>query len=127
MSANLPSRGVGTLVVAIYGVFALSATVRASYQLLREYDQAPLAYGLSLVAGIVYIIATFALARRNYSLAHKTLVFELVGVLAIGSLSLALPTLFPRPSVWSDFGMGYGFIPLALPIFGLWWIRKAKR
>jgi hypothetical protein len=127
MSANLPSRGVGTLVVAIYGVFALSATVRASYQLLREYDQAPLAYWLSLVAGIFYIIATFALARRNYSLAHKTLVFELVGVLAIGSLSLALPTLFAHPSVWSYFGMGYGFIPLALPIFGLWWIRKAKR
>jgi hypothetical protein len=127
MSDNLPSRDVGTLVVAIYGVFALSATVRASYQLLREYDQAPLAYWLSLVAGIVYIIATFALAKRNYSLAHKTLVFELVGVLAIGSLSLALPTLFAHPSVWSYFGMGYGFIPLALPIFGLWWIRKAKR
>jgi hypothetical protein len=127
MSANLQSRGVGTLIIAVYGVFALSATVRASYQLLRKYDEAPLAYWLSLVAGLVYIVATFALAKRNYSLAHKTLVFELVGVLLIGSLSIWLPTLFAHPSVWSSFGMGYGLIPLALPIFGLWWIRKAKR
>lgn len=127
MTEKAKSRGVGTLVIAIYGVFALSASVRASYQLLRKYEEAPLAYWLSLLAAVVYIVATFALARGKYDLANKTLVFELAGVLIIGTLSLVTPSLFAHPSVWSYYGMGYGFIPLLLPMFGLWWVRRVKR
>lgn len=127
MSSKRQTRGVGNLVIAIYAVFALSATVRALYQLLRKYDEAPLAYWLSLVAAIVYVVATYALAKRNYSLAKKTLVFELVGVITVGLLSYLVPSLFAHPSVWSYFGLGYGLIPLLLPIFGLWWIRRTKR
>lgn len=126
MSSKSPSRGAGNLVIAIYAVFALSASVRALYQLLRKYDDAPLAYWLSLLAAVVYIVATIALAKDHFSLARFTLVFELVGVLTIGSLSLLTPNLFAHPSVWSYFGMGYAFIPLALPLFGLWWIRRMK-
>ena len=126
MKSKRQSRGVGTLVVAVYGVFALSASVRAIYQIVRKYDEAPLAYWLSLLAAVVYIIATISLARGKYSLANKTLVFELVGVLVVGSLSVFIPTLFAHPSVWSYFGLGYALIPLVLPVFGLWWIRKAK-
>jgi len=127
MNAKTQNRGVGTLVIAIYGVFALSASVRAGYQLLRKYEEAPLAYWLSLVAAVVYIVATFALARGNFALANKTLIFELAGVLIIGTLSLTVPSLFAHPSVWSFYGMGYGFIPLLLPMFGLWWLRRMKR
>jgi hypothetical protein len=127
MRSELQGRGVGTLVIAIYGIFALSASVRASYQLLRKYEEAPLAYWLSLLAAVVYVIATFALAKGKYDLANKTLMFELAGVLIIGTLSLVTPALFAHPSVWSYFGMGYGFIPLLLPIFGLWWVRRVKR
>jgi hypothetical protein len=127
MNAKTQNRGVGTLVIAIYGVFALSASVRAGYQLLRKYEEAPLAYWLSLVAAVVYIVATFALARGNFALANKTLIFELAGVLVIGTLSLTVPSLFAHPSVWSFYGMGYGFIPLLLPMFGLWWLRRVKR
>ena len=127
MRSELQGRGVGTLVIAIYGIFALSASVRASYQLLRKYEEAPLAYWLSLLAAVVYIIATFALAKGKYDLANKTLMFELAGVLIIGTLSLVTPSLFAHPSVWSFYGMGYGFIPLLLPIFGLWWVRRVKR
>jgi hypothetical protein len=127
MTEKVQSRGVGTVVIAIYGVFALSASVRASYQLLRKYEEAPLAYWLSLLAAVVYIVATFALAKRKYDLANKTLIFELAGVLIIGTLSLVTPSLFAHPSVWSFYGMGYGFIPLLLPIFGLWWVRRVKR
>jgi hypothetical protein len=126
MSKERSGRGVGNLVVAVYGVFALSATVRALYQLLRKYDEAPVAYWLSLLAGVVYFVATFALAKHNLSLAKKTLIFELVGVLVIGLMSFIRPELFAHPTVWSFFGMGYGFIPLALPIFGLWWISGRK-
>jgi len=126
MSNQRSGRGVGNLVIAIYGVFALSATVRASYQLLRKYEDAPLAYWLSLLSAVVYVIATFALARSNFKLAKSTLIFELVGVLAVGSLSLLAPALFAHQTVWSFFGIGYGFIPLLLPVFGLWWISRRK-
>jgi len=127
MKAKTQNRGVGTLVIAIYGVFALSASVRAVYQLVRKYEEAPLAYWLSLLAAVVYIVATFALARGNFGLANKTLIFELAGVLVIGTLSLTVPSLFDHPSVWSYYGAGYGFIPLLLPIFGLWWVRRVRR
>jgi hypothetical protein len=126
MSNQRSGRGVGNLVIAIYGVFAISATVRASYQLLRKYEDAPLAYWLSLLSAVVYVIATFALARSNFKLAKYTLIFELAGVLAVGSLSLLVPALFAHPTVWSFFGIGYGFIPLLLPVFGLWWISRRK-
>jgi hypothetical protein len=126
MSNQRSGRGVGNLVIAIYGVFALSATVRASYQLLRKYEDAPLAYWLSLLSAVVYVIATFALAKSNFKLAKYTLIFELAGVLAVGSLSLLVPALFAHPTVWSFFGIGYGFIPLLLPVFGLWWISRRK-
>lgn len=127
MSSKRQTRGVGNLVIAIYAVFALSATVRALYQLLRKHDEAPLAYWLSLVAAVVYVFATFALAKGKYDLARFTLIFELVGVVTVGLLSYLVPGLFAHPSVWSYFGLGYGLIPLLLPVFGLWWIRRAKR
>lgn len=126
MSIERTSRGIGNLVIAVYGVFALSATVRASYQLLRKYDEAPLAYWLSLVAAVIYIVATYALAKNKIKLAKNTLIFELLGVLTIGSLSLLVPEFFAHPTVWSYFGSGYGFIPLLLPVFGLWWIARRK-
>jgi len=126
MSSMRQGRGVGNLVIAIYAVFALSATVRATYQLLRRYEDAPLAYWLSLLSAVVYIVATHALAKNRVGLARNTLIFELVGVIAIGTLSFTVPSLFAHPTVWSNFGMGYGFIPLVLPVFGLWWIAKRK-
>ena len=126
MSNKRTSRGVGNLVVAVYGVFALSATVRAVYQLFRRYDEAPVAYWLSLVAAVVYILATYALATNKFHLAKYTMVFELLGVLTVGAMSLIAPEFFAHPAVWSYFGIGYGFIPLVLPVFGLWWISRKK-
>jgi len=126
VSIQRTGHGIGNLVIAVYGVFALSATVRASYQLLRKYDEAPLAYWLSLISAILYIVATYALAKNKIKLAKNTLIFELLGVLTIGSLSLLVPEFFAHPTVWSYFGSGYGFIPLLLPMFGLWWIARRK-
>ena len=120
--------GPGRLLVAVYGVFALSASARASFQLLTKFDEAPLAYSLSAVSAFVYIIATVALARgqRSRTLAWVTVGFELVGVLAVSMLSLLLPQLFAHPSVWSGFGAGYAFIPLILPILGLAWLWRER-
>jgi hypothetical protein len=126
MSPKRQNYGPGNLVIAIYSVFALAATVRALYQLVRKYEEAPLSYWLSLLAGLVYLIATYALSRGKYSLAQATLIFELTGVICVGFMSVIEPNLFAHPSVWSYFGLGYGLIPLVLPIFGLWWIRRVR-
>ena len=120
--------GPGRLLIAVYGVFALSASARASFQLLTKFEDAPLAYSLSALSAFVYIIATMALARgeRSRSLAWSAVGFELLGVIAVGTLSLALPELFAHPSVWSGFGSGYAYIPLILPILGLAWLWRER-
>jgi len=107
-------------------VFALSASARAGYQLIREFDQAPVAYLLSAVAAFVYIVATVSLAQpvRFRAVALLAVRFELAGVLIVGLLSVLVPELFGHPSVWSGFGIGYGFIPLVLPVLGLFWLRR---
>lgn len=124
------SLGAGRLLIVFYAVFAVSATARASFQIITKFEQAPLAYSLSLVSALVYILATVSLAKKGPSwkpVALASVVFELVGVLAVGLLSFTSPELFAHPSVWSGFGSGYGYIPLLLPILGLLWIRKTNR
>ena len=44
---------------------------------------------------------------------------ELVGVLTVGTWTLVDPSAFPDATVWSDYGMGYLFIPVLLPVTGL--------
>lgn len=117
--------GVGRLLIAVYGVFAISATARASYQLVTEFQLAPIAYSLSALAAVVYVFATITMANSKWRhLARYAIWFELVGVVAVGVLSFTAPQLFAHPSVWSQFGSGYAFIPLLLPILGLIWLRK---
>jgi hypothetical protein len=114
---------------AIYAIFALSATSRALYTLIRKYDEAPFAYWLSLVAALTYIAVTVLLFSRRpgaKSTARAIITFELVGVITVGALSLVLPALFQHPTVWSLFGIGYAFIPLILPVVGLVSLRGSK-
>ncbi len=125
-----PGLGVGRLLIAVYAVFALSATARASYQLFREFDEAPVAYTLSLVSALTYILVTVALTKTGdkwAKIARFTVWFELFGVIAVGIASIALPSLFNHPSVWSGFGIGYGFLPLVLPILGLIWLARRQK
>ena len=121
------SLGVGRLLIAIYGIFALSASARALFQIATKFEEAPVAYSLSALSALVYVFATFALAKPGtvwHNRATFAVWFELVGVLSVGGLSLVLPDLFDHPSVWSGFGAGYGFIPLVLPVLGLIWLRR---
>jgi cytochrome bd-type quinol oxidase subunit 2 len=119
--------GPGRVLVGVYGLFALSATARASVQLATQFSQAPLAYLLSALSAVIYIVATVALARSYRRLALACCTLELVGVLAIGTASLLVPHAFPQATVWSTYGIGYGFVPLVLPIIGLLWLRRAGR
>ena len=118
--------GFGRVVVAVYAVFALSASVRSLYQLATKASEAPLAYALSALAGVIYLLATFALATNRRGLAAAAIVFELVGVLVVGLMTVVDVTLFPDATVWSDFGAGYGFVPLVLPFVGLAWLLKSR-
>ena len=122
--------GIGRVLIAVYAILALAATARSVYQIARQFDEAPVAYVLSALAGVVYILATVALLKRGdawYRVAWATIVFELVGVLTVGTLSLLDPALFQHPSVWSAYGIGYGFIPLVLPILGMLWLYSRRR
>ncbi|MGW3964150.1 hypothetical protein ACWED2_30350 [Amycolatopsis sp. NPDC005003] len=115
------------MLVAVYAIFALAATSRAGVQIGTKFHEAPLAYLLSAFAAAVYIVATVALARRGDGWWHVALVacsIELLGVLTIGTLSLVDAAAFRHPTVWSVYGEGYLFIPLVLPVIGLYWLRK---
>ena len=50
-----------------------------------------------------------------------------VGVLVVRDCLGAQTAAFPDKTVWSHFGQGYGFVPLLLPLVGLWWIRRTAR
>jgi len=127
MAKSASSKKTNQLLIAVYAVFALAATARASYQLATKFSQAPVSYTLSAISAVVYIVATVALIRGLTSLAKATIWFELVGVVVVGTLSLVLPVDFQHSTVWSLFGAGYGCIPLILPIWGLWWLGKNRR
>lgn len=117
------------MLVAFYGLFALAATARSTVQISTQLGEAPLAYLLSAFAAIVYIVATLSLARggvRSRRIATLAISIELVGVLIIGAASELFPRAFPHATVWTGFGSGYGFVPLALPFVGLWWLRHTR-
>lgn len=121
--------GPGRLIVAVYAVLALAATGRSSVQLVTAFDTAPVAYLLSALAAVVYLVATLALARggRWTPVAWAAVSVEMLGVLLVGSASYLLPSAFPDKTVWSHFGSGYAFVPLVLPMVGLWWLSRSSR
>lgn len=128
--------GVGRVLVFVYGVLALAATGRSVFQIIDRFDQAPIAFSLSALSALVYIVATIALVSRGprwYRVAWITITFELTGVIIVGTLSLFAPQVLgipdtnpfgPYSTVWSAYGMGYLLIPFVLPILGLWWLSR---
>src|SRR5690606_7332307 len=59
--------GIGRVLVIVYAIMALAATGRSFVQIVRKFDEAPLAYSLSALAAVIYIVATLGLvfARRR--------------------------------------------------------------
>ena len=141
MSVNSSPRavGVGRVLIVVYAILALAATGRSVFQIIDRFGEAPLAFSLSAISALVYILATVALVvpgRIWYRIAQITITFELVGVIVIGAISVFAPSLiglessnpFGRQStVWSAFGLGYLLIPLALPILGLLYLRSHRQ
>jgi hypothetical protein len=121
--------GPGRLLVTLYGVFTVAAASRSAFQVIAQFDLAPLAYSLSAVSAVVYGFITFSLVRGGEGArkaAFACCALELLGVLGIGTWTLADASAFPDATVWSDYGMGYLFIPILLPVTGLIWLRRAR-
>jgi hypothetical protein len=122
--------GPGRLLVAVYALFALSASARAAVQIATKFSHAPVAYLLSALAALVYILATVTLTNGSPTARRIALLscsVEFIGVVAVGTWSLADPATFPDATVWSGYGSGYGYVPLVLPLFGLLWLRYWSR
>jgi hypothetical protein len=124
--------GIGRVLVIVYGIMALAATGRSFVQIVERYEEAPLAYALSALSAVVYIVATLALvfagSRGWYLVAWIAICVELAGVLVVGTLSFVAPELFAHDAtVWSGYGYGYFWVPLILPVLGLWWLVKGDR
>ena len=128
--------GVGRVLVAVYAILAIAATGRSVFQIIDRFAEAPVAFVLSALSGVIYIVATIALGARLRRLAWITISVELVGVLVVGTLSLVAPALlgldsidpFGREStVWSAYGAGYLLVPLVLPVLGLLYLRRSGR
>lgn len=124
MSEAQTRQGPGRMLITVYAIFALAATARSAVQLVSRFDEAPVAYLLSAFAALVYVLATITLARDARRVAFIACAIELTGVVTVGLVSLVVPEAFPDATVWSFFGIGYGFVPLVLPVLGLWWLRK---
>lgn len=129
-AARSTGSGFGRVLVTVYGILAFAALGRSSYELAVKFTQAPVAYALSTLAAVVYVLATVALAlgaRPGWRRAAWAAVgVEAVGVLAVGSASLADPDVFGESTVWSLYGQGYGYVPLVLPFVGLWWLWRTR-
>lgn len=121
-------QGPGRLLLSLYAVFTVAALSRSIVQIATKFHDAPLAYVLSGVAGAVYAVITVALWKGGEAARRVALVCcsaELAGVIAVGTLTVVDSSAFPDATVWSDFGIGYVFLPLALPVAGLLWLRRA--
>jgi hypothetical protein len=111
----------------VYGVLAIAATARALFQVTTKLQEAPVAYLLSLVAALIYVVATVALAKDWRTVAWWAVSIEMAGVLVVGVLTLVDVGDFPDATVWSGFGQGYGYVPLVLPFVGLLWLWRTGR
>ncbi len=118
-------RAFGQVLAVSYPLLALSAGARALYQLFFKpgvTDYLPPI--LSAVAASLYLVATVAFVRRApwaWWVSVVVLTFETAGVLGVGTLSRLMPEVIGR-TVWHDFGVDYGFLPLIQPILGLVWL-----
>lgn len=121
--------GPGRVILALYLVFVIGTVSRSAAQISTRWDEAPLAYGLSALAALVYVVALVSLSMRGRTawwVSVVALTVELVGVLVVGTWSVLAPQMFPDATVWSSYGRGYLFIPLVLPVVGLWWLLSPR-
>lgn len=121
--------GPARVLAVAYAVLALAASARSATQIASRWHEAPLAYALSAVAAASYLLIAVALRRRAPRWRRILLAAccgELAGVLAVGAATLGRTDAFGDQTVWSRFGEGYGYVPLALPVLTLAWLAFGR-
>jgi hypothetical protein len=122
--------GPGRLLLWLYGIFTVAALSRSIVQICTKFHHAPLAYVLSAVAGVIYAVILTALVKGGEPARRVALVccaLELLGVLGVGTWTVADSSAFPDQTVWSYYGAGYILLPVLMPVTGLLWLRRAAR
>lgn len=117
----------GRLLAAGYALFVVAAGGRTAVQLATDAGRAPIAYSFSALAALFYLAGLLLLRHvertaRGTTAAAACCLVELGGVLGIGTASLLVPGWFGADTIWTAYGRGYAFVPLALPALALAWL-----
>ncbi len=108
-----------------YPVLALSTGARGVYQLLlKEGVTNYLAPWLTVLAALLYLIATVGFAKRQawtWKVSVGALGVETVLSFIVGALSFIIPDVI-GDTAWRHFGADYAFFPLVQPLLGLAWL-----
>lgn len=115
------------LLMVAYAVLGLAATGRSTVQILDRFSEAPLPYAVSAVSAVIYIVIAVALWRGWHTVALWGTVFELTGVLVVGTLGYVRPEWWADQTVWTGYGSGYGWVPLVLPVVALTLLVRERR
>lgn len=101
----------------IYAFWAVAVCSRAAWQYVT-HDGDLLPTHLSLLAGVIYIVIAWSSYRHRPRPAMIGLTLELLGVLGVSTYEIWTPLAYA--TAWSHFGSGYLYLPLILPIAGIW-------
>jgi hypothetical protein len=127
--ATTPGRASDVLMF-FYGLWSFSALGRSSYEYFFKQTDNLVPAHLSTFVGALYILIIVGLRRRSprwWWITLLLLIVELAGVLIVGTIDVVWRP-FPYATVWSNYGIGYFFMPLLLPFAGLaWMLRRETR
>jgi hypothetical protein len=115
------------ILIVVYSILGLAAAGRATVQILEKFADAPVAYAVSALSAIVYIVIAVALWRGWETVALVGSSVELIGVLVVGTLGFVDSDLWPDETVWTGFGSGYGWVPVLLPLVALYFLVKGRQ
>jgi hypothetical protein len=113
---------VRALLHAGYALFAVAAGGRCVVQWL-DAPSAPATW-LTTLAFTTYVVGLILVRHgldtaRGRRLVRVVAGAELVGVLGVGTLGLVRADLVGEATVWSQFGAGYAFAPVVIPLLML--------
>jgi len=115
------------ILIVVYSILGLAATGRATVQILEKFDEAPIAYGVSALSAVLYVLIAVALWRRWETVALVGSSVELAGVLIVGTLGYVDADLWPDETVWTGYGSGYGWVPVLLPLVALYFLIRGRQ
>lgn len=113
--------------ILAYAILALAAIGRSTYQIATKFGDAPLAYSVSALSAVLYLLIAIALWKGKERLALIGTSVELAGVIIVGTLGYIESSWWPDETVWTGYGSAYGWVPLVLPVLALWALLRSRR